>query len=118
MSVKKEEYLEMPWSMEDTIENLCVLKKAFQEKVIDINLDGKGEQDEKEVAFDFDRAIEALEKQIPKKPKEQGTDEKTHYKCPECGWIPLTIYSDGYHLGNKPKYCERCGQAIDWNEVD
>lgn len=60
----------------------------------------------------------AVEKQIPKKPKEQGTDEKTHYKCPECGWIPLTIYSDGYHLGNKPKYCERCGQAIDWNEVD
>ena len=81
----EEEYLEIPWSMEDTIENLCVLKKSFQEKVIDINLDGKGEQDEKEVAFDFDRAIEALEKQIPKKPKEQGTDEKTHYKCPECG---------------------------------
>ena len=60
----------------------------------------------------------AVEKQIPKKPKEQGTDEKTHYKCPECGWIPLTIYSDGCHLGNKPKYCEHCGQAIDWNEVD
>lgn len=63
-------------------------------------------------------AIEALEKQVPKKPKEQGTGEKTHYKCPECGWIPLTIYSDGYHLGNKPKYCERCGQAIDWSEED
>lgn len=65
-----------------------------------------------------DRIIEALEKRIPKKPKELGMDEKTHYKCPECGWIPLTIYSDGCYLGNKPKYCERCGQAIDWNEVD
>lgn len=69
MSVKKEEYLKMPWSMEDTIENLCVLKKAFQEKVIDINLDGKGEQDKKEVAFDFDRAIEALENRFRRNPK-------------------------------------------------
>ena len=61
--------------------------------------------------------IEALEKQVPKKPEEQETTEKTHYKC-KCGYIMLTIWADGYHLGNKPKYCERCGQAIDWEDVD
>lgn len=59
----------------------------------------------------------ALEKQIPKKPVEQETDEKTHYKC-ECGYIMLTVYADGYRLGNQPKYCEKCGQKIDWGEND
>ena len=61
-------------------------------------------------------ACEALEKQIPKKPKEKGTEEKIHYLCPVCNWIPITIYADGYRLGNQPKYCERCGQKLDWSE--
>ena len=53
-------YLEMPWNIEDTIDNLEFLKKALQEKVIDINIDGIGKQDAEEVAFDFDRAIDAI----------------------------------------------------------
>lgn len=59
---------------------------------------------------------EALEKQIPKKPKKKETTEKTHYLCPTCGYIPITIYADGYRLGNQPQYCEKCGQALDWSE--
>lgn len=55
------DYLQMPWSIEDTIENLEILKIAFQTKAIDIDLDGLGKQDAEEVAFDFDRAINALE---------------------------------------------------------
>lgn len=62
--------------------------------------------------------LNVLRKAIQRKPKEKGCAEKTHYYCPNCGFIPLTIYADGYHLGNKPNYCERCGQAIDWTEVD
>ncbi len=61
--------------------------------------------------------IEALKKQIPRKPVEQETDEKTHYKC-ECGYIMLTVYANGYRLGNQPKYCEKCGQKIDWSDED
>lgn len=60
----EQEYLEIPWSMEDTIENMKLLKDIIQKMVIKENLHGKGEQDAKEVAFDFDRAIKALEKQI------------------------------------------------------
>lgn len=54
-------YLEMPWSMEDTIENLKQIKEIMIAKVRSVHLDGKAESDEKEVAFDFDRAIKALE---------------------------------------------------------
>ena len=54
-------------------------------------------------------ACKALEKQIPKKPIardlwELGTAEG--YSCPNCGLdIPYTKH---------PKYCEECGQALDW----
>ena len=57
--------------------------------------------------------IEALEKQIPKKLKIQKCDEKTVYIC-ECGKKQFVIYQEGLMFGNKNKYCEHCGQAIDW----
>ena len=47
-------------------------------------------------------AIEALEKQIPKKPYwEYGV-----WHCKSCG---LYIFSDEY-------FCPDCGQAIDWSD--
>lgn len=58
-------------------------------------------------------AMKALEKQIPKKPKSKRCDEKTAYTC-ECGKKHLVIYREGLIFGNKNKYCEQCGQAIDW----
>lgn len=60
----------------------------------------------------------AVKKQEPMKPKEKESTEKTHYCCNNCNFITLTIYADGYRLGNAPKYCERCGQAFDWSDVD
>lgn len=62
-------------------------------------------------------AIESMEMDVAMKPIEDSCEEKTHYKC-KCGYIFLTKYSDGYRLGNKPNYCERCGQAIDWSEIN
>lgn len=125
--MKEEKYLEMPWSMEDTIENLGVLKKVFQVKVVDINIDGKGEQDAKEVAFDFDRAIEALEKQTPKKMAIIGCEEKRIARCPSCSRNMAVAYlRDGEISGTKcigdvpevANYCKFCGQALllDWSE--
>ena len=47
-------------------------------------------------------AIEALEKQIPKKPYwENGV-----WHCKSCG---LYIFNDEY-------FCPVCGQAIDWSD--
>ena len=50
----------------------------------------------------FEAAIEALEKQIPKKLKDDGW-----LYCPICGRDVLMDRFD---------YCPDCGQALDWSE--
>ena len=57
-------------------------------------------------------AIEALEKQMPKKPLHMHKN----YYCPICkedGWM---LWDDAIP-NDMDKYCGICGQAIDW-EVD
>lgn len=51
-------------------------------------------------------AINALEKQIPKKP--DFTEDKEFALCPCC---------NGKGLLDKQKYCDNCGQRIDFKEV-
>lgn len=58
---------------------------------------------------DIKNAINALDKQIPKKPeiKLNGTTGmNTFCHCPNCKSIIV---------GNK-KYCDNCGQALDWSD--
>ena len=58
----------------------------------------------------FDMAIEALEKQIPKKPVYYIFGKEKYPKCPCCG--------DGWNMneyGNGMVHCWECGQAIDWS---
>ena len=49
-------------------------------------------------------AIEALEKQLPKKPR----ISKAYYGCPDCAAIRS--------LRQKHNYCHDCGQRLDWSE--
>ena len=54
-------------------------------------------------------AIEALEKQIPKKPLHMHKN----YYCPICkedGWM---LWDDAVP-NDMDEYCGKCGQAIDW----
>ena len=56
-------------------------------------------------------ALEALEKQIPKKPLHMHKN----YYCPICkedGWM---LWDDAIP-NDMDKYCGKCGQAIDWEE--
>ncbi len=56
-------------------------------------------------------AIEALEKQIPKKPISLGEDiDRDVGQCPNCKDI-IDTYEDY-------KYCSDCGQAIDWRDEE
>ena len=56
---------------------------------------------------------EAVEKQIQKKCIIDSCPDHTHYKCPSCGQIELSIYKHGFpRLGRITKYCENCGQAL------
>ena len=56
-------------------------------------------------------AVEALEKQIPKKPIK--SDREIRYcevfKCPNCSFE---------FSGRVSKYCYRCGQALDWRVTE
>lgn len=61
-------------------------------------------------------AIEALEKQIPKKPTYEGdgyapdgTFVWDEWLCPNCGSKYEVDYDDY-------DYCPNCGQKIDWSE--
>ncbi len=56
---------------------------------------------------------EAREKQRAKKPIIQRTDEKTLYKCPCCKKVFVEAY-ENFQRGYIPKYCEMCGQSIDF----
>lgn len=73
-------------------------------------------QDFKEKTDIYDMAIEALEKQIPKKPTPVILGEifkDAFYTCPCCG--------DDWNVneyGSAMEYCWTCGQAIDWSEVE
>ena len=58
-----DKYLELPWTIDVTILNLKDVRDRLATRLLRENVDGKGEQDKKEVEFDFDRAIAALEAQ-------------------------------------------------------
>ena len=58
----------------------------------------------------FEEAIEALEKQIPKKPVDNPEDG--WFECPNCGLIVWVYYGTG-----ETHHCD-CGQRLDWEEIE
>lgn len=112
---ENEKYLEMPWRIEETIENLKLIKEHLSATVLKTNLDGKGKQDAKEVEFDFNRAIKALEKQIPKKPVIREADEETDDLdfCTQKGEVYLCPTCNDYIVCSDVKHCWNCGQKLD-----
>lgn len=126
-------YIKMPWSIEDTIENLEELKVIMQQKLIITNYQGKGEKDAEEVAFDFDRAInalkenqdyhklgtleevrEAVEKQKAKKPLLGGNTDKLTGDIRICHCCCGIVGMDDM----RADYCADCGQKLDWSEEE
>lgn len=105
-------YSRLPWSIEETIQNMIDLKKHLQEMVLKRNLDGRGEEDAIEVAFDFERAISALKYQTEQYPKEKKfiSGGSTEMACPSCGaYVGHKWYADY-------KHCKNCGQKIKWKK--
>lgn len=58
--------------------------------------------------------MEALEKQIPKRPNKIGypidsdTDPLVYGYCPCCNT----------HRDSSKGYCDKCGQALDWSDTE
>lgn len=66
----------------------------------------------------LDTAFEALEKQLPKKAKENEIrggwlGKQKHYTCPTCGNCLLT---EMMNERQNTSCCWDCGQKLDWTE--
>ena len=57
-------------------------------------------------------ALEAIDKQIPKKPIRLPANHPFYYEAGDCPTCGVSVYvSDG-------KICSQCGQKIDWSDTD
>lgn len=70
----------------------------------------------KEIVAMYKTAIEALEKQLPKKVE---VKEWSPARCPSCGTELSEFLGDGYY--RHPTFLKRCpnidcGQLLDWSE--
>lgn len=66
-------------------------------------------------------AIDALEKQVPKKIVYYKQSYGTPYRCPECGADQIAIdffNSDGTEPSEKYSWCWKCGQKLDWGDAE
>lgn len=79
--------------------------EAIAEVRFNMSTIGLKESSVKRVVKARDLAIKALEKQIPKKP--DFTEDKEFALCPCC---------NGNGLTDKQKYCDNCGQKLDWSD--
>lgn len=57
------------------------------------------------------KAIEAIKKQMSKKPIEDGYYDEPAV-CPQCGGNVINMADNDYHF----QHCHYCGQALDWSE--
>ena len=57
--------------------------------------------------------VDALEKQMPKKPIEDGYYDLP-CACPNCGSNVANEADNDYQF----KYCYHCGQALDWSDTE
>lgn len=70
-------------------------------------------------AFVNEAAIKALEKQIPRKPIDKTKPDDTASRAYEnCNIIVCPTCSGRLKLKSKGKYCDKCGQKLDWSEQD
>jgi hypothetical protein len=59
----------------------------------------------------FEMAINALEKQVPKRPIEDGYYDEPAV-CPNCGESIIKLLDNNYPI----QYCLCCGQALDFTD--
>ena len=93
--------------------------EAIKEVIFNMSKIGLNNKTAKRVSEAKKMAIQALEKQIPKKPimKQYFEDLEDEYLCcPTCG----EILTDRIPADNKTFYfhCMNCGQKFDWSDEE
>lgn len=100
----------MTYDYQFHINGLKGIKLYLQNLMLTTNYEGMGETDAKEIGETIDAAIEALEKQIPKKPV-GDLHSVPHHRCPNCKKA-IRIYVDAPYN----PFCCFCGQALNWSD--
>lgn len=90
-------------------------KKYILANWFDGNEDVKSVVNGDEEVMAMKMAIEALEKQIPKKPKAIKGDFSIYYDCPYCRQYIATVSDGELCCGKKHIYCPVCGQRLLWD---
>ena len=109
--------------------------EAIKEVRFNMSTIGLSNESAKRVVEARDMAIKALEKQIPKKPilkhdvsvmhinrgnqpHEWKSLESDNWHCSECdSFVGERVYVlDRHHDQRKKKYCDNCGQKLDWSD--
>lgn len=62
------------------------------------------------------KAIEALERQIPKKPYKRKEGKETNYYC-SCKYY-LGDETEIQLIAIRPRFCDNCGQVLDWSDTN
>lgn len=94
-------------------------------ETIQFDLEIGGEIQSQVMHDTIDVAMQALEKQIPKKPNKTidsswGIKKEVH-TCPVCDCDLTEAYfiaPQESKIKEKIAYCEACGQAINWGDVE
>ena len=103
-------------------ELISVRKNREDGYLTHLSYGGKADEQEEYTIKAYSVALNALEKQIPKKPQYVDTRFRHHgrgisdgssldkcYKCPNCN-------SHIFHVFDSEKCCIYCGQALDWSD--
>ena len=107
-------------TVSESIEKLKNMRLFMQ--IEDKNNDCKFTEDDYKAN---EMAIQALEKQIPKKPNKTidsswGIQREAH-TCPVCDYYLTEVHfiaPQKIESNKKITYCETCGQAIDWSDEE
>lgn len=102
----------------EAIERMRKMRNAYNATLRSLPQKTRERSDYNNYVDAFLAAIEALEKQLPKRPRENGMSDglikKTkYYTCQTCGNCLLTEMMNERQNTN---YCWDCGQRLDWSE--
>ena len=73
-----------------------------------------------DISIALETAIEALKKQIPRKPIKESLNliYFQDFLCPSCKKRIISKLDGEWLAGRLQKYCDDCGQALEWGETN
>lgn len=99
------------WAIQETIDKI--------DEILNVTVKNDESLEYELSSYDYDWLEVAktnLEKQIPKKPYKIRGDKQNDYYCSIC----KCYLGDDMELKYaclQPKYCQHCGQALDWSDI-